>query len=129
MQFERINRGKNPVSRRIHVPGNIREWATIQTLRDSRKRGKKATLLDVYLNLVNFALPEKKRLVYSRKFTDGEPGNVMQFPETTYKALEQIRDKIKSGQYKKEGTHNIDVLDVFLNLLEHGFQKMTETHS
>lgn len=127
MQFERVKRGNQTISRRIQVPAEIRQWAKVQTALDTRAHGKKATLLDVYLGMVTIALPERKKIAYRQITVTGQPSAVMMFPKSLYNDMVKTRDEIKAGKAESDGTY-IDIMDVFQCLLEHGYKQITNTN-
>lgn len=129
MKFKRIEPGKDYVEDIIKAPQIIETWVKMQTAVDTRPNLERARIQDIYMALVEYALPEKTTIVYKKKWSRGKmktKGSRVQMPKWMYDEIRSIQEGLKQGTYFKEGRHTVDFFNVFLCLMEVGFAKATK---
>lgn len=129
MKFKRIEPGKDYVEDIIKAPQIIETWVKMQTAVDTRPNLERARIPDIYMTLVEYALPEKGKIIYQKKWSRGKmktKGARVKMPKWMYDELSKIQEGLKQGTYFKEGRHTVDFFNVFLCLMEVGFAKATQ---
>lgn len=129
MKFKRTDPGKDFVVDIIKAPLIIETWVRHRIADDTGPASERARVQDIYIALVEFALPEKKTIVYEKKWARVKmktKGARVHMPKWFYDEVDGIRRGIKEGTYFKEGRHTVDFFNVFLCLMEVGFAKATQ---
>lgn len=129
MKFQRINPGNDYVEDIIKAPQIIETWVKMQTAVDTRPNLERARIQDIYMALVEYALPEKATIVYEKKWSRSKMktrGCRVQMPKWMYDELSGIQEAVKKGKLLKDGRHTVDFFNVFLCLMEVGFAKATK---
>jgi hypothetical protein len=126
MDFKRIEPKKYKI-RRLQVSEEIRYWAKIKIMEDTRPYGQKARIQDVWLHLVSEGLKLKNEIVFSNKYVQTKlktATNRTNFPVELHGKIERVRKAVEAGKLKREGAVAVDSYNIIMCLIEAAFNNI-----
>lgn len=126
MNFKRIE-AKSYKIRRLQVAEQIRTWAKIEIMADTRPYGKRARIQDVFLFLISEGLKLQNKIVFCNKYTQTKmtvSTNLTKIPAAIHQKIERVRKAVEAGSLKKSGKGVVDSYNVIMCLIEAGFYSL-----